>query len=280
LNQRDDGSNRNSRSKVSFHSINSTVSSFIHSLKKASGWKEAELPQHELRSSPNGRPNDHPAPPTEPQFLLLCHSEGIYTTKLLQLSVCDLKSDKALFTVLRKNYRQMRNKWWSFVSFRTLKSIRFVQFEMYKSALVDIRQKDAIPPLEHVGCEYRYSPAPPETMPPVGGNLLMHYFRHPSHAEDVPVCLERFPKKLRERLAVCGGRVTGLGWGLDLEEGRNSAKSWYVAFGILVLGSVLWGILWTVFEHSIQDAFAISGYMISLAVATVGFTQAVVGNLE
>jgi hypothetical protein len=174
----------------------------------------------------------------------------------------------------------MRNKWWSFLSFRTLTSIQFVQFEVFKSSLVDIRQKNAIPPLDRVGCEYRYSPAPPETIPPVGGNLLVHYFQHPSHAEDQPVCLERFPKKLRERLAVCGGRATGLGWGLNLEEGWNITKTWYVASVIFVLGSVLWGVLWTVFEHSIQDAFAISGYLVSLTIVTIGFTQAVVGNLQ
>lgn len=79
---------------------------------------------------------------------------------------------------------------------------------------------------------------------------------------------------------MCGGRTTRLGWGLNLEEGWDSRKTWCVTFVIFVVGSVLWGILWTVYENSIQDAFAISGYMVSLTVVTIGFTQAMVGSLQ
>jgi hypothetical protein len=149
---------------------------------------------------------------------------------------------------------------------------------MYKSSLVDIREKNAIPPPDRVGHEYQYRPTPPEVIRPVGENHLVHLFRHPEHAEDQPVCLERFPKKLRERLAVCSGQPTGLGWGLSLEEGWDARKTWAVGFVIFVLGSALWGILWTVFEKSIQDAFAVAAYVINFTVITVGFTQAMVGG--
>ena len=142
----------------------------------------------------------------------------------------------------------MRGKWGSFISFRTLTHIKF---ELYKSQLVDIRQRDAIPPPERVGCEYDYKPAPPDLIPPVGENILMHFFQHPQHAEEEPICLNRFPKKLRERLAICSEQHTGLGWGLQLEEVWNSKKTWIVAFVAFVLGSLLWGTLWVVFENSI-----------------------------
>lgn len=242
------------------------------------GYKEAELPQHELQTDSNDHPTNPPALPTEPLFLLLCHSEGIYATKLLQLSICDLESDKKLFVTLLSNYKAMRTKWWSFLSFRTVTSIKFVKFEMYKSSLVDIHETNTMPPPERVGCEYHYSPAPPEVVPPVGENHLMHYFRNPSHAGDDPACLEKFPKKLRERLAVCGGRLTELGWGLSLEEGWDRFKTWCVTFVVFGLGSALWCILWTVFENSIQDAFTVSSYIVSFAVVIVGFTQAIVEN--
>jgi hypothetical protein len=283
LNRRDDGSNRSIRSRLSFKSFSTTVSSSMDSLKKAFGWKESELPKHKLQMGSNELPNNPPAPPappTEPLFLLLCHSEGVYAKKLLQLSICDLKSDKKLFAVLRSNYKQMRARWWSFLSFKTLVGIKFVKFEMYKSSLVDICEKNAIPPPERVGHEYRYKPTPPEMIPPVGENHLMHLFQHPGHAEDEPVCLERFPKKLRERLAVCGGQLTGFGWGLSLEEGWDCKKTSAVGFVIFVMGSALWGILWTVFEKSIQDAFAVAAYMVSFAVVTVGFMQAMLGGLS
>lgn len=77
---------------------------------------------------------------------------------------------------------------------------------------------------------------------------------------------------------MCEGRLTGLGWGLSFEEGWNHAKTWGVVFVIFVGGGALWGVLWTVFENSIQDSFAVSSYMVSLAVVTVGFTQAIMEN--
>jgi hypothetical protein len=192
-------------------------------------------------------------------YLLLCYSEGIYATKLLQLPIADLKSDNQLFTVLRSHYKSMRGQWRSFISFRTLTGIRFVRFEMYrKSQSVDIRKKDDIPP--DTNKEYKYAPVPIDIIPPVGENQLMHFFHHPEHAEDEPACLDRFPKKLRERFAVCSGKATGTGWGLHLVEGWDSRKTWVMCFVLFGVGSSLWGILWTVFKKSVQDAFAISGF--------------------
>ena len=153
---------------------------------------------------------------------------------------------------------------------------------MYKSQRVDIRypQKDdeILPPTGHV--EYLYSPAPPKVVPPVGENYLKHLFRHPDHAEDDPVCLNRFPKKLREKLALSGEQLSEIGWGLHLDEGWDMKKAWTVGFLVSAIGGALWGILWTVFEHSIQDAFTISAYMVTLAIMSIGFLQAIAGNLD
>ena len=107
----------------------------------------------------------------------------------------------------------------------------------------------------------------------------MHPFQHPGHAEDETVYLERFPKKLRERLAICGAQPTGLGWGLSLEEDWDCKKAWAVGLGIFALGSVLWAVLWAEFENDIQDEFAVAAYMVSFTAVTVGFAQAMVGGL-
>lgn len=227
--------------------------------------REAELPQHEPQTIPRAQtPNHPPAAPPEILYLLLCHTEGIYTTKLLQLPITDLKSDNQLFDVLRSQYKSMRSQWRSFISFRTLTSIRSVRFEMYKkSQSVDIRKTDDIPPADHI--EYKYAPVPIDIIPHVGENQLMHFFHHPDHAEDEPACLDLFPKKLRERFSVCSGKVTETGWGLHLVEGWDIRKTWFVVFILFGLGSSLWGILWAVFNKSIQDAFTISGFMAALA---------------
>jgi hypothetical protein len=244
------------------------------------GGKEAKLPQHAPQTVPGIQsPYNPPDPPAEMLYLLLCHSEGIYATKLLQLPIADLKSDNQLFRILLSHYKSMRGQFRSLVSFRTLTSIRFVRFEMYKkSQSVDICKTDDIPPADHM--EYKYAPVPIDIIPPVGENQLMHFFHHPEHAEDEPVCLDRFPKKRRERFAVCNGRTTEIGWGLHLVEGWDSRKTWVVCFVLFGFGSSMWGILWAVFKKSIQDAFAVAGFAVALAVFTVGFTQSMAENMN
>ena len=243
-----------------------------------SGGVDPGLPLHE-QESPNNQVdigNLQFQPPGVPKcellYLLLCYSNGRYATRLLQLDLITLraKSDKALFTILRENYRSMRGILLSYISLRTLCSIKFVQFEMYRSELVDVRKSDDIPPIENK--DYRYQPAPPELIPPVGERHMMHLFEHPEDAEDESLCLDRFPKKLKEKLK-CNGGVNP-GWGLQFVEGWNARKIWVVVFVFFGLGSLLIGILWAVFGHSIQNAFVISSYMIGLATVTVGTTQA------
>jgi hypothetical protein len=219
-------------------------------------------------------------PADEAMYLLLCHSEGLHATKLLQIDVCHLKTDEKLFDQLRAAYRSIHGKWWSMLSFRALTSIRFVRFELFESELVDVQMENDIPHPEREGRHYRYTPKPPAVIPPVGKNHLMHLFQHPEDAGARTICLDRFPKKMRERLTVCCDTGVSLGWGLQLEEGWDQRKTWILAFVILVVGSATLGILWAVFEHSIQDAFAISGYMTAVAVLSIGFTQAMVGNLR
>jgi hypothetical protein len=195
---------------------------------------------------------------TEAMYLLICHDESLRNTKLLQLPVADLQSDEKLFTALRTEYQTRRRKWWSFLSFRTLTGIQSVRFEIYRrSQSVDVPRTNDLP--SPTNTEYRYTPVPVDLMPPIGENLLMHFFQHPDHAEDGPACLDRFPKKLRHILA-CGTQMTALGWGLQLEEGLNWKKAVTVFCGC-VLVSTTWGVCWSVLRDDIQGAFAISAYM-------------------
>ncbi|KAF4620152.1 hypothetical protein G7Y89_g14668 [Cudoniella acicularis] len=177
---------------------------------------------------------------------------------------------RCLFKLMNDNYRSMKGRWRRPFSLRTLASIKFVQFEMYKSELVDVRKQDDIPSPSNA--DYRYQPAPPELIPPVGHNHMMHCFNHPDHAEEESICLDRFPKKLRDKLQAARGVHPG--WGLQFVEGLDMTRIWVIGFVSLVLGSLLMGILWTYFEQSIQDAFTVASYMIALEAATVGTLQA------
>jgi hypothetical protein len=238
--------------------ISTFVLDSIGGFRKALG-EEAKLPQHAPQAVPGTQsPHNPPAPPAETLYLLLCHNEGIYATKLLQLPIADLKSDNQLLKILLSHYQSMRGQFRTFLSLRTLTSIRFVRFEMYtKSQSVDIRKTDDILPADHM--KYKYALVPIDIIPPVGENQLMHFFHHPEHAEDEPVC---------------NGRATEIGWGLHLVEGWDQRKTF---FGF---GSFLWRFLWAVFKRSIQDAFAVSAFAVALAVFTVGFTQSMSENMN
>ena len=165
-------SNPGSRNMSQVHSFASTFSTGIKRLTGfftlSSRSTENSLPVHELHlplSQSNSTPQDPNTPRPEPQFLPICYSEGHYATRLMQpdLVTQNIDSDRALFELLRKSYQATKGKLSSF-SLQTLSSIRFVHFELYCSALVDVRKVDDIPPPENV--EYRYAPVPPELIPP------------------------------------------------------------------------------------------------------------------
>ena len=55
-----------------------------------------------------------------------------------------------------------------------LKLINF-QFTLYQKQIVDVHERDQIPP-ESLKDEYIYTPMPADTIPPIGSNLLLHFF--------------------------------------------------------------------------------------------------------
>lgn len=64
-------------------------------------------------------------------------------TKLLQIDlekILEADSDRALFKLLHESYTRLRTKRFSWMSLRVLDSVTFVNFDLYKSELVDIRK--------------------------------------------------------------------------------------------------------------------------------------------
>ncbi|TAQ87030.1 hypothetical protein B7494_g4654 [Chlorociboria aeruginascens] len=263
----------------SFDTISRTLFSGLQTLRRLLSEKNVEtgLPIHESQNCPDPQlSTNNPSPEAstpESQdllYLLLCYNSGRFATRLLQIDLSALgpTSDQALFKNLRREYKSMRGFWTSYLSLRSLQSIKFVHFELFKSSLVDVRQKDVIPPPEHV--EYRYLPAPPEVIPPIGTNHLMHLFQHPEHADEGAVCLDRFPKKLKERLECRKGQATNFGWGLQFVEGWNMKIIWVLAWVFFGTGSLMVGVLWAIYGHNVQNAFAIAAYIV--AFATISFS--------
>ena len=207
-------------------------------------------------------------------YLLMCIPQHQYATKLLQPQISAIRSDQDFFLLLRSNYRQMRGQIRRLLSLKALRSIKFVQLEMYKSELVDIRKQDDLPP-EDKKNEYRYNPVPAEIIPPVGENHMLHLINHPTHAEEDGFVLDRIPKKLKEPLHVCPSRGTGLGWGIYFIEGWQVSIITIVAFAVLLAGSLAFLICWSVLKHDIQGASGVAAYIIAFLGLAIGSMQAV-----
>lgn len=64
-----------------------------------------------------------------------------------------------------------------------------------------------------------------------------------------------------ECLAASGARNRA--YGLYFVEGWNVRKLWIVGGIVFVGGSLVWAILWSIFEHSLQDAFAVAAWVVA-----------------
>ena len=95
-------------------------------------------------------------------------------------------------------------------------------------------------------------------------------FQNPRCAEGSLECLKRFPKKLKERLK-CNGGVNP-GWGLQFVEGWDFVKIDIICV-FFAMGSLLLGVLWACLHHSVQDAFTIASYILTLANTGIGVLQ-------
>ena len=232
------------------------------------------LPWHQPHAA-NQEPHPQSSPPSEHLFLLLCIPYRKYGTRLVHMDLAELISDETLFRNLRREYQFIRGQWASYFSLWKMAEIQFVKFGLHKHQLIDIKEKNDLPP-ESLKNEYRYQPIPAETIPPIGTNYLMHLYEHPDHADDVPFCLDRIPKKLREQLELSPHQAPGLlGWGVYFAEGFNWPKFW--VFGSIVLSlSVLFGTCWSTLRQDIQGGFGVTACIMVAVTFTTGVVQAAV----
>lgn len=206
-------------------------------------------------------------------FLLLClpyHNRG---TKLLQLDLRDVQDDLYFFSMLRHNYREIRGRFKRNFSLRTVKSIKFVQFELRRSHLVNIRKENDLPP-ETLREEYTYNPMPADMIPPLGENYMMHLFAHPDHADPrAKEDLNRIPKKLKDRLAICPTQGRGVGWGVHFVEGWHFSALFLVAYVVFLIASLVFFVCWAVLKQDVQGASGVAAYILTFTTLSVGSVQ-------
>lgn len=232
------------------------------------------LPLHQHRTAGQERYSQSSAN-TEGLFLLMCIPYRKHGTKLVHMDLVELVSDETFFRKLKHEYQSIRGQWASHFSLWKMAEIQFVKFGLHKNQLIDIKEENDLPPAS-LKNEYRYQPIPAETIPPIGTNHLMHLYEHPDHADDVPFCLERIPKKIREQLKLSPHQAPGLpGWRVYFGEGFNWPKFW--VFGSVILSlSVLFGVCWSTLRQDIQGGFGVTACMMVAVTFTTGVVQAAV----
>ncbi|KAF4542542.1 Transcription factor c2h2 [Lasiodiplodia theobromae] len=215
-------------------------------------------------------------PPT--RWLLTCADEGEFTTKLSHVDVTETKirSDRDLAMAVRSLYSHVNRKWWRILRLRGLTSIDFVQFEVHRNRVVDIRKCPDMPPVSsskqaaHGNPVYDFEPH--DLVPPVGTQYLMHLFAHPEDYDNEFVTYARAPKRRGARLDV------GVGWGINLVEGFLADRVWLLVMLFFVLGSSVFAVVWACKRgDDVQGAFGVAGWMLTLAALVVGWAQASLG---
>ena len=125
--------------------------------------------------------------------------------------------------------------------------------------------------------DYTYLPYDPGLLPPVGEQLMTHYFYYPDHAPERPIVCDRAPKKRRERLTVCPEKGTSLGWGVHLVEGILLSRALCLLFAVFMIGSLSFGVSWTVLKHDIPGAFGVASWLVTFGGLTAALAQTIVG---
>ncbi|KAH8597167.1 hypothetical protein B0O99DRAFT_618150 [Bisporella sp. PMI_857] len=225
--------------------------------------RNSDLPTFELR--PQGQlfsPTSEETLQTEHLYLLLClcESRRVTTMRAHQPTVQSIESDKSLFRMLQAYYSETRRRWWSWLLLWDLQRIHFVHFEMYEKSLVDIRALHVIPPEDH-SASYCYERS--TLKPPIGSNLLMHFFHRPEDASAITPCFQKIPKKRKEKLSVCPVKGVSPGWGLCFHEGWSWRKILAWCFLMFVLVSIGVCVLYWKFEHNVQDAVTLGTFMLA-----------------
>ncbi|KAI1459953.1 hypothetical protein F4805DRAFT_419303 [Annulohypoxylon moriforme] len=212
--------------------------------------------------------------PTSHLFVLMCIPFQLYGTRLQQEDTCSIDSDREFFRALKNYYNVQRGRY-DWKRTKRVTSINFVQFELFRNSLVDIKPGDSIPPPEQLNSNYMFERV--DSFPPIGSNMLMHLFSNPEDADVLPILYQRIPKKMRLKLAACPIKGSAIGWGVRFVEGLD----WFILFIYGCAGFALCLIMavsWTVAKNDVQGGFTMAGVMVPICAFTVGYLQVALGK--
>ncbi|KAF3938906.1 hypothetical protein ABW19_dt0200080 [Dactylella cylindrospora] len=214
--------------------------------------------------------------PPDAKYLLYCLNERPYRTVLLDTHIDDsTTTDYHIFNHLHNTYQRYFPHWRQRLSFKTLKRIDFVKFELLYDVGIDIKTRETPdclpPPAPQVEYIYEIKGAP------IGQRPMMHYFHNPECLRPIPgnYFVSRMPKR-RGRLAldVLASSICETGWGLHFYEELDWGKVW-LGLAVSFIASLLFGMLWSVYRNDIQGAFGVSSYVLTNVAIIIGL-----GNMQ
>lgn len=126
-------------------------------------------------------------------------------------------------------------------------------------------------PSEEQRKEYHYEPC--DLVPPVGENLMAHWFNHPEDADTETMTCLLSPKKRKDKLKVCPKARRSVGWGIHIVEGWIILRLWLLVMLFIVIGSLIFGVCWTILKSDIQGAFGVSAYIVTVLALVLGILQ-------
>ncbi|KAF2643421.1 hypothetical protein P280DRAFT_394746 [Massarina eburnea CBS 473.64] len=238
--------------------------------------KQCTLPQHNPTTT-----TCCPAPPTGSRskmiHLLSCMHAGRFRKSLAQDRIESINTDRNLFCFLRQQFRLHRGRFSTLLSLKTVQGIYFIKFRLPMGGSVEVRHHnpccvspqpcECIPPAHRVEpsprAEYRCIPGPPSVWPPIDPHYLAHLFTTPTCInENDTWILDQLPKRICGELQGKAGQPAE-GWGIYYQEGWDRDVITLGVFGIFLVASLIFGVLWSCLKMDVQGAFGVSAYMVA-----------------
>jgi hypothetical protein len=240
--------------------------------------KQSALPQHNSTASSTAAFSLPTALPSQLKVLhlLACMHNGRFRKSLIQDRIEEIATDRQLFCFMQQQFTQNRSRAIKLLSLKTVTGIFFVKLRLPMGGSVEVRHHnpccviaacECIPPPDRVEpapqAEYRCIPGPPMVWPPVDPHYLSHLFTCPSYTnENDTWILDQLPKRICGEIQGKAGRPAE-GWGIYYQEGWDRDVITLVTFVLFLVGSLLFGVLWSKFQMDVQGAFGVSAYMIT-----------------
>ncbi|KAF4460754.1 kinesin light chain [Fusarium albosuccineum] len=296
LNQTVDGDERgggySGNHQISWHWPKFTLHNHLGQLLRGKTNDSGVLPMHQINNRTQ-QPADETA-----LYLLMCIDRGRHFTGLHQNVLQNVENDFQLFQFMREQSLQNRG-FRPWLTFRTVQAVSLARvridlvaqesladsfkFEVDNSQFAEVHNHRqvcgpdcvCIPPPERVESEeYKCSPAPtvkPSQFPVIGTNRLTHYFLKP-HAFHQPqrIILNQLPKLAQGPLGTSEDTMQ-LGWGIHIQEGWHWRTIYFVLVFVFIIGSLVFGITWSVVKGDIQSAFAVTATWMAIGPLLLGY---------